>query len=107
MATSEQRDDRIYWRLAILKLVNGSLMMGLMAFISGTTAVDWNNLSGFERLIIIGAAYVAVSKYIDAYFDQMASRLLAGKPPIGTNGTGNTEQIKKEVIIGGSEPKGK
>lgn len=92
----EASEKKLIWRLAWFKFINGVLQIGAMAFLSSTAAVNWENLRQFERFIILLAAYVQVSKYTEAFLDTTAAKLISGKPPIGTNGSGNTDIITKE-----------
>jgi hypothetical protein len=80
----------VLWRLAIFKYVSGVTKIGAMAFLGGTATMRLD-----PRIQIYLAAYVAMMTFTEGFIDTTSARLAAGKPPIGTNGTGNTETITK------------
>lgn len=88
-------NNLIYWKLAIFKFLSGLTKVGLLGFVASTTAVTWQNLGGWERFFILASVGCQMLTFAEGFVDQTASRLFAGKPPIGTNGTGHTEQITK------------
>lgn len=92
-----EENNKLIWKLAWFKGINGLLQIGAMAFLGSTAATHWEDLHPFEKFTILLAAYVQMSKYVEAFLDTTASKLLSGKPPIGTNGTGNTEVISKTI----------
>lgn len=87
----------LYWKLAIWKLANGCLKVGLMAFLGATAAKHWSAMNGDEKLVIWLTATVAVSTFVDAFIDQTMTTLRNGNGHSnGSTGTGNTSQFRKE-----------
>ena len=84
--------------LAIYKLVNGTAKVGILAFLAATVSVRWSGLDGFEKLCIILAAVAQMQTYIEAQLESIAAKIVAGKPLIGTNGTGQTQFITKDQV---------
>lgn len=77
-----------YWKLAIWKAVNGAVAVGIAAYIGATSATRWVDMHAEERVLVILGAWLAVSKFLDGFFDQTIARLTAGRNGNG-NGNGN------------------
>ena len=89
-------NNKALWALAIFNLFSKVAKVGIFAFLGATAAATWSNLSSFEKFCIILATGGQMLTVIEAFTDQTAARLAAGKPPIGTNGSGNTEHFTKQ-----------
>jgi hypothetical protein len=97
---SEFIQTAVYWKLAIFKFLSGISKIGLLAFIAAMTAKNWYLLTGFDRFVIIASAIIQMLTYAEGFFDQVVNRLMAGKPPIGTNGNGGTDHYTQPPILG-------
>lgn len=76
----------LYWKLMIFKIVNGYYLAAAAAFLGFTDGPDWHTPHmRYVRLFLF--VTIAGSKFLDGLFDQTASRLNAGKPPIGAGAT--------------------
>lgn len=102
--TPEQRSGRILWALSIFKFISGNGKVWILAFIGATSSIKWNDIDGFTKLCIILIASAQALTHAEAFFDQTAARLAAGKPPIGTNGTDNTKHFMKEQVEAPKQP---
>lgn len=83
----------ILWRLAIFSYFSGVTKVGAMAFLGGTATMHLD-----PRIQIYLAAYVTMMTFTEGFINTTSAKLAAGKPPIGTNGTGNTETFIKSEI---------
>lgn len=97
-------NNLVYWKLAFFKYFSGLTKIGLITFLSATTGVHWDKLGGFEHFVIVAGAIVAMLTYTEGFLDQTAQKLAAGKPPIGTNGTGNTEHFTNPDVPPSPKP---
>ena len=73
----------LYWKLAIYKLVSGSLIIGISTFVAATAAMDWDNISGSSQFIIILSALAAMLKNADSFLSETMGRLKSGKDVSG------------------------
>jgi hypothetical protein len=89
-------NSKALWSLAIFNLFSKMVKTGIFAFLGATAALKWSELDGFAKVCIFLAAGGQMLTVIEAFTDQTAARLAAGKPPIGTNGSGNTEHFVKQ-----------
>lgn len=80
-------NNLIYWKLAVFKYFSGVTKIGAMAFMGGTA----EHVNPKVQLYL--AAYVAMMTFTEGFLDQTAAKLASGKPPVGTNGSGNTEHF--------------
>ena len=62
------------------------------SFVSAFTGIDWSDLTGTQRSVVIAAMIANWTGVILAYLSKTMSRLEAGKPPIET---GDTAHIVK------------
>jgi len=76
-----------YWRFAIWKFYNGTIIT--IAGAAPAILIAWTNMSWPERLVSLIGAVVSLHKYWDGFLDQTVSRLAAGKPIVPINGNGN------------------
>lgn len=72
-------DKVVYWRLALWKLFNGSLVIGITIFIAGTANVDWVTMTGSQKMLIFLAAIVAMLKNADSFLSDTMNNLRQGK----------------------------
>lgn len=72
---NKARASLLYWKLGIWKCINGTLKVGIMAYIGGTASVRWSDMHSDERVVLILTAWVAMSGYLDGFFDQTMSTL--------------------------------
>lgn len=93
---AETKYGMLYWKLAIWKILYGSLKQAGTAYVGSTAAVRWVDMHWDERVVIIITAAIAVGTFIDGFLDQSIGRLIAGKAPIKlpTNGT-DTDHLTK------------
>lgn len=68
-----------YWKLAIYKLASSSLVIGISTFIAATAAMDWDNMSGSSKFIVVLSAVVAMLKNVDSFLSDTMQRLKFGK----------------------------
>ncbi len=72
--------DLMYWRLAIWKFLNGTLKVGIAAFIGGTAAQTWDTMNPSEKTLVILSAILAMQTFIDGFLDQTLAQLKGDKP---------------------------
>ena len=73
----------LYWRIAIFKVANGTLKAGVMAYLAGTAAQKWTDLSGDAKATVILTAVVAMTTFIDGFLDNTMTNLRVGRLPEG------------------------
>ena len=76
----------IYYRLVSWKVFNGSLVVGIMAYIGATAAYSWSDLSNDARVTVCLSTIVAVCKFFDGFIDSTLNNLAKGKPPLSQDG---------------------
>ena len=64
-----------FWRVAIIKMVNGCVKVGLLAFISGTSTRNWSDLSGDGKLLVIISAVLAAQAVVKSFCDSTLHEL--------------------------------
>lgn len=89
-------DTMILWKLALFKGTNGIIKAAIAAFIAGTAVTTWADMNTGAKQQLVAGMILAVAIFLDGFLDQTASKIAAGKPPIGTNGSGNTQTWHKE-----------
>lgn len=87
---------KVLWALAIFNLISKVAKVGIFAFLGATAAATWDQMSSFERFCILLATAGQMLTVVEAFTDSTAAKLAAGKPPIGTNGSGHTQSFVKE-----------
>lgn len=80
---NKARAGLIYWRLVIFKVINGTVKVGVMSYLGATASVRWSDMHADERAVVILTAYVAMSSFLDGFFDQTINQLKS-KPSFDT-----------------------
>lgn len=83
--------NRALWWLAAFKYFSGVTKVGCMGFLAGTV-----NMGLKPWVLVTISAYVSMMTFTEGFLDQTAAKIAAGKPPIGTNGSGHTQHLTLE-----------
>lgn len=86
--------ELLYWKLAIWKAFSGCFLLGAAGYMAFLTQIDWMPKEQKLWHSFVVGTLIAMTKFLDGFLDQTASRLIAGKPLIqlpGQNGNSHTE----------------
>lgn len=83
--------NKTLYALAAWKYLNGAFKIVSMGALAAFSTKWWTQMTPGERALVIIALSVQLGTFTDSFIDTTAAKIAAGKPPIGTNGTGHTE----------------
>ena len=87
--------NKALWLLAGWKYLNGAFKILAMGAMTAFAQKWWSQMTPGERATVIIALAVQLGTFTDSFIDTTAAKIAAGKPPVGTNGTGHTELFTK------------